>query len=125
MAYTVFGRCPACAGRLDVTELHCPQCDTLIRGHYALHRLMELAPEQLAFVETFIRCEGRINRVEEELGISYPTVRSRLAEVITALGYKLREEPPGLSSDERQAVLDALAAGSITAQEAVERLRTR
>lgn len=125
MAYPVFGRCPVCSGKLEVTGLHCPQCDTTIQGHYALTRFHQLTAEQLAFVETFVRCEGRINRVEEELGISYPTVRNRLNEVLVALGYKASEEPPAPTGDQRRAILDRLAAGELSVAEAIELLRGR
>jgi hypothetical protein len=37
-------------------------------------------------VEAFVRDEGKITRMEEEFSLSYPTIRSRLHEVIKALG---------------------------------------
>lgn len=58
----------------------------------------------------------------EELGISYPTVRSRLNDVIRALGYEVREEA-SLSADQRKAILEQLAAGEITPEEAVKLLK--
>jgi hypothetical protein len=127
MGYAVIGRCPVCNDLLEVTSLHCRTCDTTLEGHFDLGRFYQLTPEQLAFVETFVRCEGKINRVEEELGISYPTVRNRLSEVIRALGYEVRDEPT-LSVDQRQDVLEtpgrrrdrrrrgrAIAAGEVAA----------
>jgi hypothetical protein len=83
-----------------------------------------LAPEQLAFIETFIRCEGKITRVEEELGISYPTVRSRLNDVIRALGYEIGEEAAAspVKDARRQEILQDLAEGRISSDEAVELL---
>ena len=122
----VIGQCPICKETLEVTRLHCPNCDTTIEGHFVLGRLSQLSAEQLAFVETFVRCEGKINRVGEELGVSYPTVRSRLTDVIRALGYEVgqEEEPVGtISDEERKAILEQLAQGKITSEEAVKRLR--
>lgn len=124
MAYSVMGRCPVCKDILEVTTLHCRNCDTTIEGHFSLGRFYQLTPEQLSFIETFVRCEGRINKVEEELGISYPTVRNRLNEVIRALGYEVREET-GPSSEERKAILERLASGEITAEEAVRLLQVK
>jgi len=49
---------------------------------------------QLEFAEVFIRCRGNIREVERELGISYPTVRARLDEVITQLGYRTQAPSP-------------------------------
>jgi hypothetical protein len=122
MAHAVIGRCPVCQDVLDVTQLHCRQCDTRIEGRFDLGRLYKLTAEQLAFVETFIRCEGKINRVEEELGISYPTVRNRLHEVIRAMGYEVRDES-ALSAEQRHTVLERLAAGEISSEEAIKMLR--
>jgi hypothetical protein len=122
--YPVPGTCPVCHEGMIITRLHCPNCDVTVEGRFTLGRLAMLSPEQLEFVEVFLRCDGKIKRVEDELGVSYPTVRSRLNEVITAMGY----EAPGaddeaLLSGQRRQVLDDLAAGRITSQEAVKLLQ--
>lgn len=122
--HQVIGRCPVCRQPLEVTRLTCRHCDTTLEGHFSLGRFYELAPEQLHFVETFVRCQGKLNRVQEELGLSYPTVRSRLHDVIRALGYEVDEEEDAPRAAEvRQAVLSALASGEISAEEAARRLR--
>ena len=88
-------------------------------------RFHTLTPEQLAFAETFIRCEGKINRVEEELNISYPTVRTRLHELIRALGYDIKEDEKASPSIDRQTILAELAQGKITTEEAAQKLSGR
>jgi len=124
--YLMPGRCPVCGEVLEVTRLHCRQCDTSIEGHYETSRIARLNPEQLNFIETFIRCEGTIKRVEKELGISYPTVRARLEEVIQAMGFEvvtaLASTPGGLSEAERSEILDRLDRGEISSEEALEQL---
>jgi hypothetical protein len=94
-----------------------------LEGHFELGRLLQLTPEQLSFVETFIRCEGKITRVEQDLGISYPTVRSRLHDVIRALGYEVGEEEPLPGDARRQEILEDLGAGRVTSEEAIKLLR--
>ena len=116
----VIGKCPICSEDLIVTQLHCPSCDTTINGQLALGRFYQLSPEQLRFVETFVKCEGKLTRMQEEMGISYPTVRSRLGEVIRTLGYEVEET---LSPDERKAILADLAQGKITSEEAIRLLK--
>lgn len=140
-------KCPVCGGDLVVTRLHCPSCETTLEGSFAPggNRLQEaFSPEQLRsllpfsrlnkdqlyFILTFVRCEGRFNRMEEELGLSYPTLRSRLDEIIRAMGFEpAREEPPaGPPSSipgpaERQSILDMLNRGEINLEEAKRRLR--
>lgn len=119
----VIGHCPICGESLAVTQLHCRNCDTTIQGHFALGRLYHLNPEQLQFVETFIKCEGKINRVEQEIGLSYPAVRARLTDVIRALGYEVSDDEKGIGEEERRQVLEQLSNGEITADEAVQLLK--
>ena len=122
--YPVIGRCPVCDQDLEVTRLYCRQCDTALEGHFSLGRFYDLSPEQLHFVEIFVRCQGKLNRVQEELGLSYPTVRNRLHDVIQALGYEVDEEEEApVSAETRQKVLAALESGEITTEEAARRLR--
>lgn len=124
--HPVIHECPICHEELLVTKLHCPNCETNIEGEFTLGRFHTLSPEQLRFAETFIRCEGKINRVEEELNISYPTVRARLNDLIRAMGYDVKEEEPApVEPLDRAAILVELAAGRITADEAARRLSGR
>jgi hypothetical protein len=123
--HPVIHECPVCQAELEVTRLHCRNCDTQIDGHFTLGRFHSLSPEQLKFAETFIRCEGKINRVEEELNISYPTVRARLHDLIKAMGYEVKEEEeaPAVKKIDRRTILADLASGAITAEEAARKLR--
>jgi hypothetical protein len=116
--------CPVCGDKLEVTRLHCRSCDTALDGHFDTGRLGRLSNEQLSFVETFVRCEGKLNRMERELGLSYPTLRSRLTEVIRQLGFSVGPEGAGLSGEERQRLLDDLAGGRISADEAMRMLES-
>jgi len=120
----VIGQCPICGEPLGVSKLHCRNCDTTVEGHFTLGRLYHLSPEQLQFVEIFIKNEGKINRVGQEIGLSYPAVRSRLNNVIRALGYEVGEpEKPEISDEERQDILNKLSDGTLSADEAVELLQ--
>lgn len=122
----VIGQCPICSSNLHVTRLNCRNCDTTIDGHFTLGRLYQLSPEQLEFVEVFLRCEGKINRVEQEIGLSYPAVRARLTDVIRALGYEVGEAPsPRTVPDEvRRDILNELQNGNLSAEEALQMLRS-
>jgi hypothetical protein len=121
--YPVIGQCPICQDDLVVTRLHCRTCDTTLDGQFELGRLYQLTPEQWGFIETFVRCEGKITRVEQELGISYPTVRGRLHDVIRALGYEVGEEEPPMDEEKRRAILEELGQGRLSSQEAIKLLR--
>jgi hypothetical protein len=115
--------CPLCSGEVTVTKIYCRECDTTIEGRFAPGAFFsQLTPEQLAFVETFVRCEGKITRVEAELGLSYPTIRNRLHDVIRAMGYQPGDSDPGLSDQERRVILESLEKGEITYEEAMDKL---
>lgn len=118
-------KCPICGGEVTITRIYCRECDTTIEGRFSGHPFAQLKPEQLNFVETFIRCEGRIKRMEEELSLSYPTIRKQLQDVIRALGYEPPgEEPPGsISEERRQKILEDLDKGAISAEEAMRLLQ--
>lgn len=115
-------RCPLCGGELAVTRIYCRDCDTTIEGRFSAGGpFSQLTPEQLNFMVTFVRCEGKITRMESEIGLSYPTIRNRLHEVIRALGYEPGggEDAAGADEQRRQKVLEDLDAGRISAEEAM------
>jgi len=138
-------KCPVCGGDLVVTRLSCPSCETIIegsfqpvggslQGSFSPDQLKWLLPfsrlnnEQMQFILTFIRCEGRFNRMEEELGLSYPTLRNRMNDILRAMGYEpSRDEapaaPPLPTPAERKRILDDLDKGVINLDEARRRLK--
>ena len=120
---TLPNKCPICGGEIIVTRLHCQVCESTIAGRVARGAFEALTLEQLGFVETFVRCEGKISRMEGEIGLSYPTIRNRLHEIIRALGYEPGGEEPGMSDEERRKILEDLEQGNITYEDAMNMLK--
>ena len=118
-------KCPVCGAELVVARYHCEACDTTIEGRFENSAFPGLTAEQIEFVKTFVRLEGRINRIEQEQKWgSYPTIRNRLREIIRAMGYEPgKEELPEMSDDKRRTVLEDLDSGRISAEDAMRRLR--
>jgi hypothetical protein len=118
-------RCPVCQNELTITRLHCDACDTTLEGRFVGGPFDHLSREQVDFILTFIRCEGKLTRMETELGLSYPTIRNRLQDIIRALGYEpgKEEASPDVSEDRRRQVLEDLDAGKLTADAAMRILR--
>jgi hypothetical protein len=123
MVKTALNKCPVCNGELIVTRLHCENCDTVIEGRFTNTAFAGLTLEQLDFIETFVRCEGKLTRMQDEMALSYPTIRNRLQEVIRALGYEPgKDEPSEISDEQRLGVLEELDSGRISAEQAMRLL---
>lgn len=117
--------CPICQGEIVITRFECQSCETAFEGRFRQTAFANLSPEQWQFVKTFIRCEGKIKSMEAEIGLSYPTIRNRLHEIIRALGYEpygAEESQPAAPPEQRQRVLQALERGEITVKEALRLL---
>jgi hypothetical protein len=113
---------------LTVTRLRCQRCGTGIEGSFQLTRLSRLTREQLSFAEIFLKCRGVIREVERELDISYPTVRSRLDDLVRALGFDQADvaampSASGPPPERRRQILDDLQVRRISPEEAVRLLR--
>jgi hypothetical protein len=112
-------KCPACGSNdFKVARLVCKSCGTAIEGNFGVSKLAHLSQEHQEFVEIFLKCRGNIKDVERELGISYPTVRSRLEKINQQLGH-VTEAAAG----RRKEILQALERNEIAAEEALKALR--
>lgn len=113
-------KCPICGANMEIVKLHCKSCGTSLEGHFSPCKFCQLTREQQEFVEVFLAARGNIKEVERLMGISYPTVRSRLDQVIEILGYRVEYEEV---ESQRKEILKALSDGEITAEEAIRLLR--
>lgn len=137
MVHDVIATCPVCSGELTIARLHCRTCGTALEGEFGVGRFGRLDRDQMRLLESFLRSRGNLKEMERELGISYPTVRSRVDALVRALGLADgdaadepaldEDEEPGLAdidaAAERRAILEQLAAKEISADEAAARLR--
>jgi hypothetical protein len=119
MSYPVLTNCPVCSKTLKITRLHCNHCETTIENQFELSKLASLSKEQLDFIEVFLVSRGNIKEVEKELGISYPTVRGKLNDIISSLGY----EPQKKAEMDEKKIVSLLEKGEITAEEALKLLK--
>ena len=134
-------KCCICGEKLTVSRLSCDHCGTSMEGRFTGCRFCSLSPEEEMFLLTFIKNRGSIKDVERELGISYPTVRAALDNLIASLGpdspaaapsapVEVRKEPPGKSrrgdsdtAKARKDILKMLSEHRITADEAAQKLK--
>lgn len=89
-----------------------------LEGEFDLPKLAQLSSEDQVFVMGFLRCQGSIKEMEQLFGISYPTVKNRLAKINELLGF-VDSNPP----QSRVEILEKLERGEISAEEAIERMK--
>lgn len=136
MAHDVISTCPVCASELAVTRLHCGSCGTTLEGDFSVGRFGRLNRDQLVLLESFLRSRGNLREMERELGISYPTVRSRVEALVRALGFGARADAEELDDAptevtatpaeppmDRTAILEALARHELSAEDAATAIR--
>jgi hypothetical protein len=110
---------PVSGGELIVTRLECPDSGIVIEGQFSLGWIGRLSREQLDFVEMLVKYRGNIQKLAAELDVAYNTARSRLDEIVTALG----GAPENDGRIDRRAILDRLASKEISVEEAMRLMK--
>jgi len=111
--------CPICKKQLQIRECYCPQCRVAFKGEFESAWPSVLSGEQLDFVRVFITVQGNIREMEKRFGISYPTVKNRLGEIIRKIS---REEP---AANDFTDIMSDLEQGFISVEEAISMIETR
>jgi hypothetical protein len=112
---------PFDGGPLLVTRLENPVSGTVFEGQFTLGWLGQLTPEQIAFVGLLLVRRNNVQKLAADLGIAYNTARTRLEEIVRALGGSDDDGVPaaaGTPGVELRDVLTRLAAAEITQEEA-------
>lgn len=117
--YPLITRDPVSGEELIVTRLECPASGVVIEGRFSLGWIGRLSREQLDFVEMLVKYRGNVQRLAQEMNVAYNTARSRLDEVVEALG----GTPEHDGRVDRRVVLDRLAAKEISVEEAMKLLK--
>ena len=124
--YPVISECPVCHHDLEVIRLQCTHCETTWEGRFTLSKCNYLDTEKLYFIEVFMKNKGNIKMVEKEMGLSYPTIKKMLDEVVEQLGYPTKdeksEEKEEYTGPSTKEILEKVDKGEITAEEAAELL---
>ena len=120
----IIEKCPACQNDVIVTRIRCTRCACEVIGEFQPTIFNRLSPENLTFVETFVRLRGNVREVARELRVPYSTIRNHLDDVIAELDFATGTHPEGgdLSAASQQEVLDRLASGEISVEDAAEEL---
>jgi hypothetical protein len=79
-------RCPSCDEHLKVKRLLCEKCSTEIEGVFELPSLSRLPADDQRFILEFVKASGSLKDMAKLLKLSYPTIRSRLNDIIERIG---------------------------------------
>ena len=121
MGFKVPHKCPVCGQKeMYIAKIKCKVCGTAMENQFEFNKFLRLSEDQIEFVEAFLKNRGNFKEMERELGLSYPTLRSRLENILEVLGLKQEKENESSSAF---VVLEMLENGEITADEAVKILK--
>jgi len=96
-----------------------PEKDIVIEGSFELPQLARLSLEDQVFITAFVRSHGSIKEMERVFGVSYPTIKARLARIAGSLEFV--ESNPNPSKSE---ILERLQRGEVTAEDAIREMES-
>ena len=105
--------CPYCQSPMTVTQMSCSACSVRIDAEFPMSRLGAMPVEHQRFIEMFVLAGGNLKEIAEQVGVSYPTIRSRLDKVIDALRNEISKTRRVQGN-----LLDAVEPGKTNAEEA-------
>lgn len=108
--------CPDCKQPMKLSKASCPSCGVGMDCDFEVSPLGKLPQDDQAFVMAFVRHHGSLKKMESLFDISYPTVKNRLNAIAAALDKNFEAPTPNVY------VLEQLARGELTLDEALERL---
>ncbi len=74
--------CPSCEEKLQVSQLQCEHCETVVNGRYELPLYLQLDREEQRFILDFFLSSGSIKAMAKQSGVSYPTMRNKMDDLI-------------------------------------------
>ncbi|MBL8937117.1 MAG: DUF2089 domain-containing protein [Archangium sp.] len=114
--------CPSCRGPLRPAVLECGSCGVRVEGPFQFNEFASLDADDLHLLRIFVLSEGRIRDMEAPLGLSYPTIRTRLSALREKVARTAPPETKGAVTETVDAVLERLQRKEITFDEAMKRI---
>ena len=110
--------CPVCKSKLAVAKLQCEGCKVMFEGRFSLPRLARLEPELRQLAEQMLLCGGNLKNLAEIVGVSYPTLRRKVDDLIAALTELRRADKQTV-----EAILEGIEKGRIPAETGIRQIR--
>ncbi|MCU0612765.1 MAG: DUF2089 domain-containing protein [Candidatus Eisenbacteria bacterium] len=110
-------RCPSCGKGMRLTRAACTDCGITVEGNLEVSPLGKLSREEQQLVLALLFSGGNLTKTGEMFGISYPTMKNRLAALLEKL-----DAPPPPPKPQVGDLLDRLERGEIDARQALDLL---
>ena len=107
--------CPFCNEKVRIKKVECCKCGINFEGEFYTSPIMSLSEEDQSFIELFVLNSGSLKEMAKLLGITYPTVRSKLDQIISNMKEEINKH-----DDYKTAILEKVSQGKITADKAAE-----
>jgi hypothetical protein len=112
----IIRECPLCKEKqLRIMKLECVNCGISFEGDFYSSPLLNLSSEHQHFIELFVLNSGSLKKTADSMGITYPTVRSRLDEVIEELKQQIEKKV-----DYKNDILERVKQGRLTPEKAAQ-----
>lgn len=116
----IITQCPSCYSvKLNATKIECIECNTIFEGKFDIPVLLKLPEDDLKFILDFVKCSGSLKEMANQQGVSYPTLRNRLNELIE----KIESLHIPQQKESKTEILELLEQGKISAKEAAKMLQ--
>jgi hypothetical protein len=111
--------CPLCQTRkMKVTRISCECCHLSVEGDIHVPPLARLTGDEMRLAEALVLAGGNLKALAGEIGISYPTLRKRLDQVVA----RVREERDR-DQEQIEAILSRIEAGEMDAEAGIRSIR--
>lgn len=107
--------CPYCQEKVKIKKVECQKCGIGFEGDFYTSPLMALSETQQSFMELFMLSSGSLKEMAKILGVTYPTVRSRLDHLIEDLKAEMKKR-----ENYKKDLLQKVDSGLITPEKAAD-----
>lgn len=94
----IISKCPACGEELCVSVLRCTECGLEIKKDFKVSVFDKLSDDQSSFLLAFLKNQGNLKALQAETGISYPTAKKKLDDLLVSLELKEEASPASVGS---------------------------
>lgn len=116
----IIRECPFCQEkRLRIMKMECVNCGISFEGDFYSSPLLNISAEHQHFIELFILNSGSLKKMADSMGVTYPTVRSRLDAVIKELKRQIEKK-----DDYKNELLERVSQGRLTPEKAARIIKS-